>query len=45
MSEKDSIEAEQLVKHEMKAVGPQRSLSVPLKVGLGVGKNWQMAYL
>jgi DNA polymerase-1 len=37
-------EAKRLVKQEMEAVGPQLGLSVPLKVDLGVGKNWRAAH-
>ncbi|MCP9453567.1 MAG: DNA polymerase, partial [Nitrospira sp.] len=37
-------EAKQLVKREMEAVGQQLGLSVPLKVDLGVGKNWRAAH-
>lgn len=33
-----------LVKHEITAVGQQLGLSVPLKVDLGVGKNWRVAH-
>ncbi|CUQ66610.1 DNA polymerase I [Candidatus Nitrospira inopinata] len=40
----DSDEAKRLVKHEMEAVGQQLGLSVPLKVDLGVGKNWRAAH-
>ncbi len=36
--------AKQLVKSEMEAVGKQLNLSVPLKVDLGVGKNWRAAH-
>ncbi|MCP9456099.1 MAG: DNA polymerase I, partial [Nitrospira sp.] len=39
----DLNEAKRLVKHEMEAVGQQLGLSVPLKVDLGVGKNWRTA--
>lgn len=42
--EKDLEEAKRLVKHEMEAVGKQLGLSVPLKVDLGVGKNWRVAH-
>ncbi|MCP9446918.1 MAG: DNA polymerase I [Nitrospira sp.] len=40
----DLNEAKRLVKHEMEAVGQQLGLSVPLKVDLGVGKNWRTAH-
>lgn len=40
----DLEEAKRLVKHEMEAVGQQLGLSVPLKVDLGVGKNWRVAH-
>ncbi len=40
----DLEEAKRLVKHEMEAVGTQLGLSVPLKVDLGVGKNWRVAH-
>jgi DNA polymerase-1 len=40
----DLEEAKRLVKHEMEAVGQQLGLSVPLKVDLGVGKNWREAH-
>ncbi|MBD0315931.1 MAG: DNA polymerase I, partial [Nitrospiraceae bacterium] len=36
--------AKRLVKSEMEAVGQQLGLSVPLKVDLGVGKNWRIAH-
>lgn len=42
--EKELDEAKRLVKHEMEAVGKQLGLSVPLKVDLGVGKNWRVAH-
>ncbi len=42
--EKDLGEAKRLVKHEMEGVGKQLGLSVPLKVDLGVGKNWRSAH-
>lgn len=32
------------MKHEIKAVGKQLGLSVPLKVDLGVGRNWRVAH-
>lgn len=37
-------EAKRLVKQEMEDVGKQLGLSVPLKVDLGVGKNWRVAH-
>jgi DNA polymerase-1 len=40
----DLDEAKRLVKHEMEAVGQHLGLSVPLKVDLGVGKNWRAAH-
>ena len=40
----DLEEAKRLVKHEMEAVGTQLGLSVPLKVDLGVGRNWRTAH-
>ncbi len=40
----DLDEAKRLVKHEMEAVGQQLGLSVPLKVDLGVGRNWRAAH-
>ena len=40
----DLEEAKRLVKHEMETVGKQLGLSVPLKVDLGVGKNWRIAH-
>ena len=42
--EKELDEAKQLVKQEMEGVGKQLGLSVPLKVDLGVGKNWRVAH-
>ncbi len=42
--EHDLDEAKRLVKHEMEGVGKQLGLSVPLKVDLGVGKNWRVAH-
>jgi DNA polymerase-1 len=42
--EKDLDEAKGLVRQEMEAVGKQLGLSVPLKVDLGVGKNWRVAH-
>lgn len=40
----DLEEATRLVKQEMEEVGNQLGLSVPLKVDLGVGKNWRVAH-
>lgn len=40
----DLEEAKRLVKQEMEDVGKQLGLSVPLKVDLGVGKNWRVAH-
>lgn len=40
----DLEEARRLVKEEMEGVGAQLGLSVPLKVDLGVGKNWRVAH-
>lgn len=42
--EKELDEAKKLVKQEMEGVGKQLHLSVPLKVDLGVGKNWRAAH-
>jgi DNA polymerase-1 len=42
--EHDVDEAKRVVKGEMEAVGKQLGLSVPLKVDLGVGKNWRVAH-
>jgi DNA polymerase I len=42
--EKELDEAKKLVKQEMEGVGKQLGLSVPLKVDLGVGKNWRVAH-
>lgn len=42
--EKEIEEAKKLVKREMEGVGKQLGLSVPLKVDLGVGKNWRVAH-
>ncbi|HET9605576.1 MAG TPA: DNA polymerase I, partial [Nitrospira sp.] len=36
--------AKQLVQDEMEGVGKQLGLSVPLKVDVGVGKNWRAAH-
>jgi DNA polymerase-1 len=40
----DLEEAKRVVKNEMEGVGKQLGLSVPLKVDLGVGKNWRVAH-
>ncbi|CUS36481.1 DNA polymerase I [Candidatus Nitrospira nitrificans] len=40
----DLEEAKRLVKQEMEGVGKRLGLSVPLKVDLGVGKNWRVAH-
>ncbi len=40
----DLEEAKRVVKQEMEGVGKQLGLSVPLKVDLGVGKNWRAAH-
>jgi len=40
----DLDETKRVVRHEMEAVGQQLGLSVPLKVDLGVGKNWRTAH-
>ncbi|MET0515503.1 MAG: DNA polymerase I [Nitrospiraceae bacterium] len=42
--EGDLDRATQLVKSEMEATGPALGLSVPLKVDVGVGKNWRVAH-
>ena len=42
--ERELEEAQRLVRHEMEGVGKQLGLSVPLKVDLGVGKNWRVAH-
>ncbi len=42
--ENELAHAMQLVKTEMEAVGPKLGLSVPLKVDVGVGKNWRAAH-
>jgi len=42
--DKELDEAKKLVKREMEGVGKQLGLSVPLKVDLGVGKNWRVAH-
>ena len=40
----DLEETKRLVKDEMEDVGTRLGLSVPLKVDLGVGKNWRVAH-
>ncbi|MBS0152522.1 MAG: DNA polymerase I [Nitrospira sp.] len=40
----DLEETKRLVKQEMEGVGKQLGLSVPLKVDLGIGKNWRVAH-
>ncbi|GKS63477.1 DNA polymerase [Nitrospira sp.] len=40
----DLEKAKQLVRQEMEGVGKQLCLSVPLKVDLGIGKNWRVAH-
>jgi DNA polymerase-1 len=42
--EKELPDAKRLVKQEMEGVGKQLGLSVPLKVDMGVGKNWRVAH-
>ncbi len=42
--EKDLEQAKRLVKTEMENAGPRLGLSVPLKIDLGVGKNWREAH-
>ena len=42
--EKDVEKAKALVKTEMEKAGPRLGLSVPLKIDLGVGKNWRAAH-
>ena len=42
--EVDLEQATQLVKSEMEATGTALGLSVPLKVDVGVGKNWRVAH-
>jgi DNA polymerase-1 len=42
--EKDLEQAKLLVKTEMENAGQRLGLSVPLKVDLGVGKNWREAH-
>jgi len=42
--EKEMADAQALVREEMEGVGSQLGLSVPLKVDMGVGKNWRVAH-
>jgi DNA polymerase-1 len=42
--EQELERAKQLVKSEMEAVGRKLGLSVPLKVDVGVGRNWRAAH-
>ncbi|MGH7257464.1 MAG: DNA polymerase I [Nitrospiraceae bacterium] len=42
--EEELEQATQLVKTEMEATGTALGLSVPLKVDVGVGKNWRVAH-
>lgn len=42
--EKELEKAKHLVQSEMVAAGPRLGLSVPLKVDVGVGKNWRVAH-
>lgn len=42
--EQDLAPAKTLVRTEMEATGQRMGLSVPLKVDLGVGKNWRAAH-
>ncbi|MFM7841900.1 MAG: DNA polymerase, partial [Nitrospira sp.] len=42
--EQDVATARTLVKGEMEATGAKLGLSVPLKVDLGVGRNWREAH-
>jgi DNA polymerase I len=42
--EKELDAAKRLVQGEMEGVGKQLELSVPLKVDVGVGKNWRAAH-
>jgi DNA polymerase-1 len=44
VAEQDLDAAKRLVQGEMEAVGKQLELSVPLKVDVGVGKNWRAAH-
>ncbi|WP_447978193.1 DNA polymerase I [Candidatus Nitrospira bockiana] len=42
--ERDVDQAKQLVKSEMEQTGRQLGITVPLKVDLGVGRNWRDAH-
>ena len=42
--EKELEEVKRLVRNQMEGVGTQLGLSVPLKVDLGIGKNWRLAH-
>ncbi|MEW6543692.1 MAG: DNA polymerase I [Nitrospirota bacterium] len=42
--ERDVENAKELVKAEMESAGPRLGLTVPLKVDLGVGRNWREAH-
>ncbi|HWC51051.1 MAG TPA: DNA polymerase, partial [Nitrospira sp.] len=42
--EKELDAAKRLIQGEMEAVGKHLELSVPLKVDVGVGKNWRAAH-
>ena len=44
VTEGDLEAAKELVKHEMEEVGTHLGLSVPLKVDIGIGKNWRAAH-
>jgi DNA polymerase-1 len=43
-TELDLEQAKRLVRQEMEATGTKLGLSVPLKVDLGVGRNWRAAH-
>ncbi len=42
--EKDLEQAKELIRYEMEQTGKRMGLSVPLKVDLGVGRNWRAAH-
>ena len=42
--ENQSDSARQLVQSEMEGVGTQLGVSVPLKIEMGIGKNWRLAH-
>ncbi len=42
--ESELEQATQLVKQEMESTGTQLGISVPLKVDVGVGRNWRVAH-